>query len=208
MICRNILRGLTSWHHQTLSAWTMVVLLVSSVSKYILLPKNIPRAIILSHILLHTPFSLVYHCSHNKVVNDYNIYYVKGDVIMIYISHFILHIGLLWRVPWGVKSICYMIMFCACYNAIENIVKIDDVKLVTKTGLSYSWIFLLHYIPIFMMKGWQFGVYHLTLFSVILCIYKYKVLAMLFRVNDISIDNAFMHCGLIISNLIALEGFY
>lgn len=204
----NILRGLTSWHHQSLSAWSMVILGICSIAKYIFVAKNIPRLLILSHVLMHTPFSLMYHCSHNKYVNDYDIRYVKGDVVMIYASHIFLHIAFLWRIPWGVKSICLALMFCSCFGAIETVMKVEDVRQVTKTGLSFSWIFLLHYIPILMLKGWRFCLFHIGAFLCILCIYKYKCIANVFGCQNISIDNAFMHCGLIINNLIAFDIVY
>lgn len=186
----------------------MVILLVSSVVKYIFVAKNIPRLLVLSHVLMHTPFSLMYHCSHNKCVNDYNIRYVKGDVVMIYVSHFFLHIAFLWRIPWALKSICIAIMFYSCCGAIETVMKVEDIRQVTKTGLNFSWIFLLHYIPIFIIKGWRFSILHMGVFLCILCVYKYKYIAHVFGCQNISIDNAFMHCGLIINNLIIFNIIY
>lgn len=200
----DVIRGLSTWHSETLSAWTMVLNAIVS-SMYLTYHMSLPNMLIWLHIMVHTPFSLLHHTrfnwsdATNKVIN------LRKDTQMIYVSHVILHLGLCasFNVPWQVSIITTATVIAAAAIATQHISKTQEFYEVENVATKYSWIFTLHYIPIFLRGRSRVAILQFTGFICIFLIWNYVPLRHIPGFKNVNINNAFMHIGLILNNLIA-----
>lgn len=203
----NVYRGLTSWHRETLSAWSMIGVIIGAIVTFAMGLPSIPTFLIMTQAIAHAPFSIAYHCNHNKVVNNDDIRYIKNDVAMIFVGQLIMHVALSMRsVPWQVSVIVTAVVGCCCAHVADTIWNhppcgYQDIKDI---GISHAWIFVLHYIPI-MFKGVpKVTALHFVFFLCILSMYRYSILGSLAGTREsLNLDNAVMHCCLILNNIFA-----
>lgn len=206
-----IIRGLLGWHRETLSAWTMVGVIIGAFATFASDVPTIPTFLVMLHAVAHAPFSIAYHCNNNIVVDNYDIKYIKNDVAMIYISHIIMHLALSMRsVPWQISSIVCTIVICLCLHVADKIwIGGQDNDMTTapdirRIGVSYAWIFLLHYIPILFKGNPKTIALHICIFCCILLIYKYSIVGSVMGTREtMNIDNTIMHFCLILNNMFA-----
>lgn len=125
---------------------------------------------------------------------------------MIFASYIILHTALCMTLP---KPLAFMSLsaFSAvaltAMQAVRNAYSSADIKAAT---LRFSWIFLVHYIPIISRGKIRIAKWQFMGFLVVTGLYlgwNYIGLPRRFGATEININNALMHCGLIINNLIA-----
>ena len=95
-------------------------------------------------------------------------------------------------------------MACVCAHAVDTIAKQCCTSEVKEKGTAFAWIFLLHYIPMVYAGGWSLILKHVAAFTTVLFIYKRACIASYIGSN-MNIDNAFMHCALVMNNLIAFN---
>jgi hypothetical protein len=163
---------------------------------------NFAAFLVWFHVIIHAPFSIAYHCNHNKVVGDYDIRHLKRDIVMIYISNFVMHIALSLALPWPIAAITTTVFACASFHAADTLARTDNIAVAKQTAIGFAWIFLFHYFPIVFQKRWDVVQYHLCIFLPIFGMYKLSVVARLTQ-SFCEGDNAIMHCALIASNTIA-----
>jgi hypothetical protein len=212
-----VYKGLTTWHGETLSAWTMIAVVFVALWKYcsyiyhnkkpVSIAQRVGAFLVIFHVLIHAPFSIAYHCSHNDIVQDYDIKYLKRDACMIYISHFFMHLAISVALPWPISMISISVFGCACVHAVESLARTTHVDRQTfiNYAIGFSWIFTLHYFPIMLQQKRYMIKYHTCLFIVIYILFKGAIVQRLMpkHLVDINIDNAIMHCALIVNNSIA-----
>ena len=200
MLQQAVVHGLCTWHSDTLSAWTMI-LAMGVATKHILCNLSYATFLVWLHVVIHAPFSILYHTHHNNVVNDYSILYIMLDATMIYVSQCILHIGLSWNVPWQIKTITIPLILLLCTNAIEQIRKQQTIVNVKKRTEAFIWISILQCVPIMhVMSLHSVGLYIL---AYVATIYMYKTKHA--DIGKIQLSNALMHGALIINNIVLLN---
>lgn len=192
-----MLQKILQWHSETLSIWTMILIILISLITF-RKKRSISTLFILLHVLIHAPFSICYHC--NTSVNN-----LKYDGIMIYISHILVHIGLsIKTIPWQISMITIPLYICLSLEAIYTINKYNTYDEVLNKNINYTWILLLHYIPILLKNiDHHIIITHIIGFIVIFFIFKYSIIKNNIIPNyDINIDNALMHIALIFNNMV------
>jgi len=193
------LQGLSYIHKDTASAYTSIAILLFSLLKLRGERLKFSHLLIFLHVLLHAPHSIKYHAEHYLSTEEQNLENHKKDIIMIYISHIIMHIALSYEVPWALKSITLNIFILFTLLIIEKIEQSKTEANNMKISIGYSWIFLLHYIPIIYTNQWWFVLLHTVFYIIGFGIYTSKV------IGNESINNALMHCGIIINNWFAFK---
>jgi hypothetical protein len=193
-----IIQGLSYFHKDTASAYTSIAIILFSLLLHYKNPSP-SHSLLLLHVLMHAPYSIKYHAEYDLSTPQENLYNHKKDIISIYIAHIIMHIALSYNLPWCIKIITLNIFIVFALLIIEKIRESKSEENNWKIAIDYSWLFLLHYIPIL----YNNNIYHVfahTLFYVIgYSIYKYRI------ISNITINNALMHCGVIINNWFALN---
>lgn len=192
------IQGLSYWHKDTLSAYTMIAVIISSIIQF-KLRRTITNLLVLAHVIVHAPFSIKYHAEHDiledNIIEQLN--NMKNDVRTIYISHMILHYALSYNIPWVIKSMTFTIFLCCCSLVFEDLEKCKTQFEMRNCAIKYSWIFILHYFPIIWTNGISLAIIHLLFYSCGFGLYTSKIIK-----ND-TINNAIMHCGIIINNMFA-----
>jgi len=124
------------------------------------------------------------------------------DIVTIYISHIILHVGLSYNMPWPISSITITIFICSCFLLFEEIKMAlgrNNENKIRKISVKYSWIFFLHYIPILWNNDFKFVAIHVLVYICGFVLYTSKI------IKNVYINNAIMHCGLILNNWFAFR---
>ena len=198
--------GLKTWHSETLSAWTMVLAVLVS-SYQCLTHISTPSLLVWLHVCLHAPFSIKYHSEHPFSTEEENLQNIKLDTKMIFVTHIILHAALNWNaVPTPISILSISLFAFIASVAIRDIDKATTTAAAKQAAIRFSWIFFIHYIPI-LLRGMhtialiQFIAF-VAVFGIYLCWNKMAISRTLLFKN-INANNAFMHLGLVLNNLIA-----
>lgn len=201
-VTRAIMTALTHWHSQSLSAWTMVLnVLISSLLLFQYW--SFASCLVFLHVIVHFPFSLMYHCHHNEIVNDFSERWIKMDSIMIYGSHLILHFALCYNIPWQVSCLSFTTMVLFTVYTIDMLSKHTSTHDVIHTSTHHAWIFMIHYIPFIVHKQYNMMMYHFAGFLFIWVMFSSDLIGYITGYKHAS--NALMHCALIFNNYIAFR---
>ncbi|NBP66319.1 MAG: hypothetical protein EBU66_16920, partial [Bacteroidetes bacterium] len=148
------INGLCSWHAETLSAWTMILLYLVAIYKTKQIKTRAAELILLAH-TVHIPFSVKYHAEYPPVIDN-----LKNDVIMIFVSNIIIHYALTYKLPWSIKSItllCFMLITVLVYEEVQKEQVYTNLKFI---AIRHSFVFLLHYLTFIWNKKYALMFVH------------------------------------------------
>ena len=178
------------------SAWSMVGMLAVSVYMTLrhmtLRRPSIPALLITLSAAIHVPHSFRYHINYKR--NDRRRLFYQ-DVKYMFVGHAILHSALSYNIPLCIACFTAPMYYFITSDILRNIPYTSMQELQKKYAISRSWIFLLHYIPIYITTGsYTYVLGHFGLFSFMLGVYL--------ALNN-PLGNFLMHCGLILNTVFA-----
>lgn len=190
---------LTTLNNETFSAYTMILLLIVALINYYYSKKDINSLLILTHIILHTPFSIAHHCLSGYSKNTHRTT-LKFDVLFIYISQTFVSFAMCYnKLPLKYTLIILLFFSSVSIYAINQI--ISKRKKFNKLGLKYIPIVLLHLIPVLYLQSYDIFICQFIGYIIFFYIYHYKYPESIINFNYINSNNI-MHIGLIFNNII------
>lgn len=174
-----LIKGLTTWHSDTLSAWTMVSVFI--ISCYCLIKyRNLKALLIWCALMIDIPNSIMFHCSKSldaRLSENIKIHekWLLRDIIAIYVGHTFLHFALSYKTPLAISSITLTLFCCVTYQLITEL-KEKPYHELHQISLKYIPIVLIHIIPMYFSDNIKGAFHYVILLILVFFPYKYELL--------------------------------